>query len=179
MKERRGFVQEDVPSFSLTLLSPPLLFAFHCLCGDKGSWWEWLGIVFSLGDVRAVNVLSGFWHLIRSQRIAISLKPEQEARTRERLDQLEQQDFESYASLGERLKELTPEQSRQLLEETRSRAKTEELEFESSAELGDKILNEFWDIWYLQKELEDLAKLEESKEESSSSNTSSQLELPD
>ena len=104
---------------------------------------------------------------------------EQEARTRERLEQLEQQDFESCAILGERLKELTPEQSRQLLEETRNRVKTEELEFESSAELGDKILNEFWDLWDLQKELEDLAKLEKSKEESSSPNTSSQLELPD
>jgi hypothetical protein len=104
---------------------------------------------------------------------------EQEARTRERLEQLEQQDFESCAILGERLKELTPEQSRQLLEETRNRIKTEELEFESSAELGDKILNEFWDLWGLQKELEDLAKLEKSNEESSSSNTGSQLELPD
>ena len=83
---------------------------------------------------------------------------------------------ESCARLGERLKELTPEQSRQLLEETRNRVKAEELEFESSAELGDKILNEIWDLWDLQKEL---AKLEESKEESSSSNTSSQLELPD
>ena len=76
-------------------------------------------------------------------------------------------------------KKLTPEQARQLLEETRNRVKAEELEFESSAELGDKILNEFWDLWDLQKELEELAKLEESKEESSSSNTSSQLELPD
>ncbi len=104
---------------------------------------------------------------------------EQEARTRERLEQLEQQDFESCAILGERLKELTPEQSRQLLEETRNRIKTEELEFESSAELGDKILNEFWDLWDLQKELEDLAKLERSNEESSFSNTSAQLELPD
>ena len=104
---------------------------------------------------------------------------EQEARTRERLEQLEQQDFESCLILGERLKELTPEQSRQLLEETRNRVKTEKLEFESSAELGDKILNEFWDLWDLQKELEDLVKLEESKEESSSTNTSSQLELPD
>ena len=104
---------------------------------------------------------------------------EQEARTRERLEQLEQQDFESCAILGERLKELTPEQARQLLEETRNRVKSEELDFESSAELGDKILNEFWDLWDLQKELENLAKLEESKEESSSTNTSSQLELPD
>ena len=104
---------------------------------------------------------------------------EQEARTRERLEQLEQQDFESCLILGERLKELTPEQSRQLLEETRNRVKTEKLEFESSAELGDKILNEFWDLWDLQKELEDLTKLEESKEERPSSNTSSQLELPD
>ena len=107
------------------------------------------------------------------------IRLEQEARTRERLEQLEQQDFESCLILGERLKELTPEQSRQLLEETRNRVKTEKLEFESSAELGDKILNEFWDLWDLQKELENLAKLEESKEESSSTNTSSQLELPD
>ena len=107
------------------------------------------------------------------------IRLEQEARTRERLEQLEHQDFESCSSLGERLRELTPQQSRQLLEETRNRVKTEELEFESSAEFGDKILNEFWDLWDLQKELEDLAKLEESKEESPSSNTSSQLELPD
>jgi hypothetical protein len=107
------------------------------------------------------------------------IRLEQEARTRERLEQLEQQDFESCARLGERLKQLTPEQSRQLLEETRNRVKAEELDFESSSELGDKILNEFWDLWDLQKELEDLAKLEESKEESSYSNTSSQLELPD
>ena len=104
---------------------------------------------------------------------------EQEARTREKLEQLEQQDFESCAILGERLKELTPEQSRQLLEETRNRVKAEELEFESSAELGDKILNEFWDFLDLQKELENLVKLEESKEESSSSNPRSQLESPD
>ena len=107
------------------------------------------------------------------------IRLEQEARTRERLEQLEQQDFESCARLGERLKELTPEQSRQLLEETRNRVKTEGLEFESSSELGDKILNEFWDFLDLQKELENLAKLEEGKEESSSSNTSSQLETPD
>jgi hypothetical protein len=107
------------------------------------------------------------------------IRLEQEARTRIRLEQLEQQDFESCARLGERLKELTPEHSRQLLEETRNRVKTEGLEFESSAELGDKILNEFWDFLDLQKELENLVKLEESKEESSSSNPSSQLETPD
>ena len=101
---------------------------------------------------------------------------EQQARTSERLEQL---DFESCTVLGKRLTELAPEQARQLLEDTRSKIKSEELDFESSAELGDKILNEFWDLWDLQKELEDLAKLEESKEESSSSNTSSQLELPD
>ncbi len=85
---------------------------------------------------------------------------EQQARTRERLEQL---DFESCAILGERLAELASEQARQLLD------------FESSAELGDKILNEFWDLWDLEKELENLA----NQEESSSSNTSSQLELPD
>jgi hypothetical protein len=71
---------------------------------------------------------------------------EQQARTRERLEQLEQLDFESCAILGERLRELTPGQSRQLLEDTRSKIKSEELDFESSAELGDKILNEFWDF---------------------------------
>ena len=98
------------------------------------------------------------------------IRLEQEARTRERLEQLEQQDFESCARLGERLKELTPEQSRQLLEETRNRVKTEKLEFESSAELGDKILNEFWDFLDLQKELENLVRLEESKEKKKASN---------
>ena len=104
---------------------------------------------------------------------------EQQARTRERLEQLEQLDFESCAILGERLRELTPGQSRQLLEDTRIKIKSEELDFESSAELGDKILNEFWDLWDLEKELENLAHQEESKQESSSSNTSSQQELPD
>jgi hypothetical protein len=101
---------------------------------------------------------------------------EQQARTRERLEQLEQLDFESCAILGERLRELAPGQA---LEDTRSKIKSEELDFESSAELGDKILNEFWDLWDLEKELENLANQEESKEESSSSNTSSQQELPD
>ena len=71
------------------------------------------------------------------------IRLEQEARTRIRLEQLEQQDFESCARLGERLKELTPEQSRQLLEETRNRVKAEELEFESSAEFGDKSSTNF------------------------------------
>jgi hypothetical protein len=104
---------------------------------------------------------------------------EQQARTRERLEQLEQLDFESCAILGERLRELAPGQARQLLEDTRIKIKSEELDFESSAELGDKILNEFWDLWDLEKELENLANQEESKEESSSSNTSSQQELPD
>ncbi len=101
---------------------------------------------------------------------------EQQARTSGRLEQL---DFESCAILGERLTELAPKQARQLLEDTRIKIKSEELDFGSSAELGDKILNEFWDLWDLEKELENLANLEESKEESSSSNASSQLELPD
>jgi hypothetical protein len=99
---------------------------------------------------------------------------EQQARTSERLE-LEQLDFESCAILGERLTKLAPEQARQLLEGTRSKIKSEELDFESSAELGDKILNEFWDLWDLERELENLA----NQEESSSSNTSSQPELPD
>jgi hypothetical protein len=107
------------------------------------------------------------------------IRLEQEARTRERLEQLEQHDFESCVILGEKLTELAPEQARQLLEDTRSKIKSEELDFESSAESGDKILNEFWDLWDLEKELENLASQEESKEESSSSDASSQLELPE
>ncbi len=101
---------------------------------------------------------------------------EQQARTSERLEQL---DFESCAILGERLTKLAPKQARQLLEDTRSNIKSEELDFGSSAELGDKTPNELWDLWDLEKELENLANLEESKEESSYSNASSQLELPD
>jgi hypothetical protein len=97
---------------------------------------------------------------------------EQQARTSERLEQL---DFESCTVLGKRLTELAPEQARQLLEDTRSNIKSEELDFESSAELGDKVLNKFWELWDLEKELKSLA----SQEERSSSKTSSQLELPD
>jgi hypothetical protein len=40
---------------------------------------------------------------------------------------------------------------------------TEELNFESSAELGDKTLIEFWDLWDIQKELLDLIEIENSK----------------
>ena len=43
----------------------------------------------------------------------------------------------------------------------------EELNFESSAELGDEALNEFWDLWDIQKELQDLIEIENSKEKSS------------
>jgi hypothetical protein len=42
----------------------------------------------------------------------------------------------------------------------------EELNFESSAELGDEALNEFWDLWDIQKELQDLIEIESSKEKS-------------
>jgi hypothetical protein len=43
---------------------------------------------------------------------------------------------------------------------------TEELNFESSAELGDKTLNDFWNLWDIQKELQDLIEVENSKEKS-------------
>jgi len=43
---------------------------------------------------------------------------------------------------------------------------TEELNFESSAELGDKALNDFWDLWEIQSELQDLIEVENSKEKS-------------
>jgi hypothetical protein len=43
----------------------------------------------------------------------------------------------------------------------------EELNFESSSELGDKALNEFWDLWDIQRELQDLIVVENSKEKSS------------
>ena len=43
---------------------------------------------------------------------------------------------------------------------------TEELNFESSAELGDKDLNDYWDLWDIQKELQDLIEAENSKEKS-------------
>jgi hypothetical protein len=43
---------------------------------------------------------------------------------------------------------------------------TEELNFESSAELGDKDLNDFWDLWDIQRELQDLIEVENSKEKS-------------
>jgi hypothetical protein len=42
----------------------------------------------------------------------------------------------------------------------------ENLNFESSAELGDEALNEFWDLWDIQKELQDLIEIENSKEKS-------------
>jgi len=41
-----------------------------------------------------------------------------------------------------------------------------ELNFESSAELGDKDLNDFWDLWDIQRELQDLIEVENSKEKS-------------
>ncbi len=45
--------------------------------------------------------------------------------------------------------------------------KAEELNFGSSAELGDEALSEFWDLWDIQKELQDLIEIENSKEKSS------------
>jgi hypothetical protein len=50
--------------------------------------------------------------------------------------------------------------------QARSGVETEELNFESSAELGDRALNEFWDLWDVQKELLDLIEIENSKEKS-------------
>ncbi len=43
---------------------------------------------------------------------------------------------------------------------------TEELNFESSAELSDEALNDFWDLWDIQRELQDLIEVENSKEKS-------------
>ncbi len=50
--------------------------------------------------------------------------------------------------------------------QARSSVVTKKLDFESSAELGDRALNEFWDLWDVQKELQDLIELESSKEKS-------------
>jgi hypothetical protein len=52
------------------------------------------------------------------------------------------------------------------IEQASSGIETEELNFESSAELGDKDLNEFWDLWDIHKELRDLIEIENSKEKS-------------
>ena len=43
---------------------------------------------------------------------------------------------------------------------------TGELNFESSAELSDEALNDFWDLWDIHRELQDLIKVENSKEKS-------------
>jgi len=43
---------------------------------------------------------------------------------------------------------------------------TEGLNFEPSTELGDKDLNDFWDLWDIQRELQDLIEVENSKEKS-------------
>ena len=51
-------------------------------------------------------------------------------------------------------------------EQASSGIEAEELNFESSAELGDEALNEFWDLWDIQKELRDLIEIENSKEKS-------------
>jgi hypothetical protein len=45
------------------------------------------------------------------------------------------------------------------VEQVSSAIEAEELNFESSAELGDEALNEFWDLWDIQKELRILSKL--------------------
>ncbi len=51
--------------------------------------------------------------------------------------------------------------------QARSDIHTEELNFESSAELGDKALNDFWDLWEIQmRDLQDLIEVENSKEKS-------------
>ncbi len=47
--------------------------------------------------------------------------------------------------------------------QARSGIDTEELNFESSAELGDKALNEFWDLWDIQRKLLDLMEVENRK----------------
>ncbi len=52
------------------------------------------------------------------------------------------------------------------VEQVSSGIEAEELNFESSAELGDEALNEFWDLWNIQKELQDLIEIENSKEKS-------------
>jgi hypothetical protein len=44
-----------------------------------------------------------------------------------------------------------------------SGVETEELNFESSAELGDRALNEFWDLWEVQQELQDISELGEGR----------------
>ena len=50
--------------------------------------------------------------------------------------------------------------------QTNRGSNTEELNFESSAELGDEALNDFWDLWDIQRELQDLIEVENSKEKS-------------
>ena len=52
------------------------------------------------------------------------------------------------------------------ISQARSGIDTEELNFESSAELGDEALNDFWDLWDIQRELQDLIEVENSKEKS-------------
>ena len=52
------------------------------------------------------------------------------------------------------------------IEQASSGIEAEELNFESSAELGDEALNEFWDLWDIQRELQDLIEIENSKEKS-------------
>jgi len=54
----------------------------------------------------------------------------------------------------------------EIIEHNVSVIEAEELNFESSAELGDEALNEFWDLWDIQKELQDLIEIENSKEKS-------------
>jgi hypothetical protein len=52
------------------------------------------------------------------------------------------------------------------ISQAKSDTDTEELNFESSAELRDKDLNDFWDLWDMQRELQDLIEVENSKEKS-------------
>ncbi len=43
---------------------------------------------------------------------------------------------------------------------------TVERDFESSAELGDEALNDFWDLWDIQRALQGLIEVENSEEKS-------------
>ncbi len=49
------------------------------------------------------------------------------------------------------------------LRQGRSGVEAEELNFESSAELGERALNEFWDLWDVQQGLQDLTEIGEGK----------------
>jgi hypothetical protein len=48
----------------------------------------------------------------------------------------------------------------------RSGIDTEELDFQSGAGVGDEALNDFWDLWDIQRELQDLIEVENIEEKS-------------